>query len=96
MTRNEMIADFIRELKEHDFKAVFKEPKKYWEADRALCISDKTGWEILHIEFEGNEPVSADMKGNIVFPEDLIEYSWLFMRTGIFLNDLDKFSMECR
>lgn len=95
MTEKEMIADFAQELKEHNFEATIKDPdNSCFDADKVLSITAEPHIEILKIEFYKGEVVGAFLKESIVYPEDLIEYSWLLMRTGIFLKDLDRFSND--
>lgn len=80
MTKKEMIADFTQKLEEHEF-TVLKE-------STAMSIAQKDGYKILSVSFKNNK---AYIGGTVVDADDLIEYSWLFMRTGIFLNDLRQF-----
>lgn len=95
MTQEEMIQDYIREVEEHDFEVnrhVFgnNSAKKI-----ELFISKKDQKkQFLMITFNvdpgHNSQTSIDRLGQADI-DDLMEYCWLFMRTAIFLKDLERF-----
>lgn len=95
MTKEEVIQDYIREVEEHDFEV----SEHVFESNSAkkieLFISKKDQQkQFLMITFnvdpdhDGSASIDRLGQANI---DDLMEYCWLFMRTAIFLKDLERF-----
>ncbi len=99
MTEEEMIKDFIRELDEHDFQ-LNEHVLGNSSARKRIFFITEGEYEIhvlrinLDIDQDYDSKVFIDRLG-AADGDDLVEYSWLLMRTAIFLKDLKRFeSME--
>ena len=95
MTQEEMIQDYIREVEEHDFKVNEHVFSNNSAKKIELFISKKDQKkQFLMITFNvdpgHNSQTSIDRLGQADI-DDLMEYCWLFMRTAIFLKDLERF-----
>lgn len=91
MTKEEAIQDYIRELKEHDYSVVESQLGSSREKNNPLYIKNKYGRDILAIAINDHlfDPIFLELKCS-ADADDLIEYSWLLMRTAIFLQDLER------
>lgn len=95
MTQEEMIQDYIREVEEHDFKVnehVFSNNS----ARKIELFINKEGQQkqflmiTFNVDPKHSGQASTDRLGRADI-DDLMEYCWLFMRTAIFLKDLERF-----
>lgn len=95
MTEEEMIQDYIRELEEHDFQVNEHVLGNSSVRKRTFLITEgEYQMQVLRIDFDidpgYDNPVFIDRLGQTGI-NNLMEYCWLFMRTAIFLKDLERF-----
>lgn len=94
MTKEEAIQDYIREVQDHDYSIIETRLGNNVVKNILLHVTNKKGKEFLVVaidakpEFESHK-ASIDLKhtGDV---DDLVDYSWLFMRTAILLQDLER------
>ena len=90
MTIEELMNDYFKELDDHCFQVSKVLPKNNKTPFKSLLIQEgEYQTPVLRIDFGYIDPVFVDRLG-ATDGDDLVEYSWLLMRTAIFLQDLER------
>lgn len=94
MTKEEAIQDYIREVQDHDYSVFESRLGNNVVKKIYLHIKNKKEKEILVVTIDENPEFEShraliDLKCNGDI-DDLVDYSWLFMRTAILLQDHER------
>lgn len=90
MNKEDLISDYAEELDDHCFQVSKVLPKSDKSPYKSLLIQEgEYQTPVLRIDFGYIDPVFVDRLG-ATNGDDLVEYSWLLMRTAILLQDLER------